>query len=262
MRGSVRWIVILCLTTAPLATPRVLHSQEDPRADQAGERTSRQSRGVRSRIRDLVAGEDAEQGALEYESGEKTARLKKGWIPVLKILAFLEEATGRLVIYPSVTGDPAFGADAQIRFLGDQERFDARTAQLYLESNGYTISGEHPEGGPAVFHVGNLMSRTAMPLFVPEARYVVGPGDPLPEVSPETRVLLVIQLEKTDPSTISQAMRDLFNLQAPGTNQFKLVSIPRLMQLIVIAPISELRTVRALITHLDRESPPPIPEER
>jgi hypothetical protein len=151
---------------------------EAPRAEPT---TGGPSRGERSAGAPRRVGtDDRAAGALVREPGAQTARIVRGWVPVVDLLAFIEETSGHAVIYPSVHQDPSFGENAKIHFLADRDSFDADFAIVYLERNGYDCSLERLTPDRLAYSVTSRNARSASPRPIPGPERIYGPKDLLP----------------------------------------------------------------------------------
>lgn len=250
MRPTPLLTVILLVATALLGSaPSPLRAQEAAAQDAEAPAPSR---SVRERVRTFVQGSDEEPGLLERRPGATTAKLRKGWIPVIELLRFIEEMTGRPVVYPSAIRDPSFDPGVAVRFLADQEEFDAASARFTLERNGYEFATEEISPGRSALVVNHRNQRTPSVRTVPPAERVIGPDEPIPAAEPGTPTILVCSLGRPNSGPVVQALRELFALpSAGGTTQF--VAIAGSAIVVAIAPVEMLATIRETVRLLDVE---------
>jgi hypothetical protein len=239
--------------------PSPLRAQE-PAVE--GAEASAPSRSVRARVRQFVQGSDEAPGLLERQPGATSAKLSKGWIPVVELLRFIEEVTGQPVVYPSASRDPYFDPEMAVHFLADQEEFDAGSARFYLEQNGFEFTTEEFAPERTALVVNHRHQRTASARIMPSAELVIGPEEPIPAAEPGTRAMLVCSLDRPSSSPVVQALRELFALPAAG-GKTQFVALPGSSIVVAVAPVELLATIRETVRLLDVEiEPPAAPAEK
>ena len=216
-----------------------------PDGDEGAERPRRRT----SRRRSAALAPQAPLGALEI--GENSpAKVTAGRIPVRTVLEYIEDATGRLMLFPTVIQDPHFSPDAAVEFLSDVENFDATIARAVLSTNGFVFVDSALENGRQVTYVSHRSSRQAPPPT--EIQQVFGPEDDLPKDG-EGHGLLVVELIHADVQTVMMALRQVFEVTGGPSARISIVAVPESGQVLINASVANLRTVRQLVAHLDRE---------
>lgn len=255
-----RNFALLALALLLVAIPCVLSPSPLPAQDRsAGEQEPvPRERSVRSKVIGLVRGSEEEPGALESAPGANTATLRRGWIPVVDLLRFIEETTGQPVVYPSASRDPSFGPDAGIHFLADQEGFDAGTARFYLERNGYEFAAVEiaPERNALV--VTSRFLRSPVPRGIPTAEFVIGPDEPIPAAAAGTRAILVVALDHPNAGPLSQTLRELFDQHSTVSTTY-FFAVPGSTVVLALAPVEQLATIRETVALLDVDLDTPVP---
>jgi len=190
--------------------------------------------------------------------------MTEGKIPVLNLLRFLQETTGKLVNYPSSAAEPSFDPSVTVEVLGDVSPLSLPIVRAILETNGYELWEQTLEDGSEVINVRSSLARAQTPSS-PETPIVVRGEEQLLENNEELATL-VLQLKYTDTGVVTQALRDLLDIQGTGrqSGSIKMVAVPSSETLILRAKVGVLEHIQRLVEFIDVEivGPEPILEVR
>ena len=197
---------------------------------------------------------DAEAGGID-----DVGRITEGKIRVLDLLRFMQDITDKLVLYPSAAADPAFGEDVMIEVLGDVEPLTLPMVRALLQTNGYEVWERVLPDGNTTLNVRNATQRVTTP-DDPGGPLLVKGELPEQENSQELATL-VLQLEHTDTTVVSQALRDLLDIAGSGrpTGSIKMVPVTSSDTLIIKARVEVLEYIRDLTKFIDVEVVGPTP---
>lgn len=192
--------------------------------------------------------------------------MTEGKIPVLNLLRFLQSATGKLVNYPSSAAEPAFAPEVTVEVLGDVSPLTLPIVRAILETNGYELWEQELEDGSLVI---NVRSNSARAITPPSAETpIIEPGEATPQENNEELATLVLQLKYTDTGVVTQALRELLDIQGGGAGRnagaIKMVAVPSSETLILRAKVGILEHIQRLVEFIDVEvvGPEPILEVR
>lgn len=190
-----------------------------------------------------------------------SAAVRKGGVPLLDILGYVQKATGKVVVYPSMGPDPHFAPGITIDFLGDVEDFTHEMALSILRSNGYEFFEEVLSDDTTLLHVRHATSRAPLP--APPVTAIIGPGEKIPTEQPDARSTMVVALEHGDPSVVLQALRDLMAIGGVRrSHNLSIVNVVSQQILVIQGRNQELRFIRELVQHLDKPGKPVAPRSR
>ena len=184
---------------------------------------------------------------------EEPGKITEGKVRVLNLMRFLQDTTGKMVNYPSAQADPAFANDVFIEVLGDIEPLTLPMVRVILETNGYEMWEETLEDGNQVIHVRSSTQRTVIPPN-PISPILEQGGDRTLDNAQELATL-VLQLKYTETSVVSQALRDLLDIQGPGrqSGSIKMVPVTSSDTLIIKAKLGVLDHIQRLVRYIDVE---------
>ena len=240
--------LVLCL----VPETRALHAQATQVSPPEGDERPRRARTSRRRT---PAEPEAPLGKFETDENF-VSKVTAGRIRVRTLFQYIEDATGRLMLFPTLLPDPHFSAEMAVEFLTDVDGFDATLARAVLTANGYIFTDSALENGRQVTYLSHASSRQAPPPR--DIQQVFGPGDEIP--AGQGHGLLVVNLSYANVETVIVAFRQIFEVSGgPMINRISMVAVPESGQVLVNSSYANLRTVRELVVHLDkkpRESAP------
>ena len=193
--------------------------------------------------------EDAEISTEVIADGEMT----EGKIPILNLMRYLQDITEKLVNYPSAGADPAFAPEVTIEVLGDIRPLTLPIVRTILETNGYEMWEETLEDGSEVIQVRSNAQRNPAPGS--PTTPIIEPGEEGTIENRQELATLVLQLKYTDTSVVSQALRDLLDIQGSGrqSGSIKMVPVTSSDTLIIKAKLAVLEHIQRLVRYIDVE---------
>ncbi len=194
-------------------------------------------------------GEDAGDPVEIVADGEMT----EGKIPILNLMRYLQDITEKLVNYPSAGADPAFAPEVTIEVLGDIRPLTLPIVRTILETNGYEMWEETLEDGSEVIQVRSNAARNPAPGS--PTTPIIEPGEEGTIENRQELATLVLQLKHTDTSVVSQALRDLLDIQGSGrqSGSIKMVPVTSSDTLIIKAKLAVLEHIQRLVRYIDVE---------
>jgi type II secretion system protein D len=178
--------------------------------------------------------------------------MSAGKIPVINLLRFLMETTGKVVNYPSAANDQAFAPETTVEVLGNIDPLSLPIIRAILETNGYELWEETLSNGQEIINVRSAIARTPSPTSPTTPIIERGQGDQLD--NSQELATLVLQLKYTETTVVSQALRDLLDIQAGGrAGSIKMVSVPQSETLILRAKVDVLEHIEKLVSYIDVE---------
>ena len=193
---------------------------------------------------------------VEKDGKVESALVKKGRVPVLDVLSFIQKATGKVVVYPSAGGvEREFDTNTTIDFLGDVVSFSPMMALSLLRANGYEFFEEALPDGTVFLRVLHVATRMRLPLSPVTA--IIPPDEKIPTRDPETRATLLLPLEHADPEIMAKVLRELMGV---GPKRLIIINVPNRQTLIIQARHEDLFFIREFARHLDKpgEKMPPV----
>ncbi len=122
--------------------------------------------------------------------------MTEGKIPVLNLLKFLQDTTGKLVNFPSTTAEQPFLPDVTVEVLGDITPLSLPIVRAILETNGYELWEEELDDGSMVINVRSNAVRTPTPSSPTTPIIEKGQGTPTDNM--QELATLVLQLKYTE----------------------------------------------------------------
>lgn len=192
--------------------------------------------------------------AASPESAAPADLMTEGKIPVLNLLRFLQDVTGKTVTYPSTLNDPSLGQEATVEVLGDIEPLTLPIVRAILETNGYELWEEELEDGSETISVRSSQARQQIPGN--PTTPIIEPGQEDPLTNAQEIATLVLQLKYTDTSVVSQALRDLLDIAGSGrpSGSIKMVPVTASDTIIIRAKLGVLEHIQRLVKFIDIEA--------
>ena len=183
---------------------------------------------------------------------EDIKKITEGKIRVLSLLRFLQDHTDKMVQYPSAAQNTEFSEEVTIDVLGDVEPLTLPIVRALLETNGYNLYEQILEDGSEVIQVRSAAARTQVrgPAVTPLREA----GSDIPIENNQELATLILQLKHTDTSVVSQALRDLLEVQGSGDSTFRMVNVTSSETLIIKAKQEVLDHVQQLVKYIDIEA--------
>jgi len=202
----------------------------------------------------------ADAGAPTEETAPDTqGRITEGKVRVLDLLRYMQDITEKMVNYPSSGNDPAFGEDVMVEVLGDITPLTLPMVRAILETNGYEMWEKTLPDGNIVINVRNSAQRVTSPES-PTSPIIE--TNEIPDLENEQELAtLVLQLQYTDTTVVSQALRDLLDIAGSGrtSGSIKMVPVTSSDTLIIKARVEVLEHIRELVKYIDVEVQGPTP---